>query len=322
MVEKSQRRPARRPRFSLAALLLVALGVVLLLNTTGVVRPAIWLELFRYWPVLLILLGISVVFGRRMPLVCAGVVGLILAGTISAAYVSVWEREADDLRAVSYTAPLSDTEELQLNLEFFGGAVTISADPFDSSTDPRLLTADFNLGRTRVVEERTGKLTQINLTIEGLAFGDGDGGPIGLSDSIYSLVDLFEDQSNWDITVSKDVAVSIDVKAGAADLVLDLTDLDVEWLSIGAGASDIIVWLPSNAGMTRIVIDAGAADVDLVVPQGVAARIDNDTFVTSTRIDQARFPRTDDGYQSPGYSTAKNRVRIEIDAAAADLTVS
>ena len=69
----------RRPGFSLFGLLLVAFGALLLLTVTGVAGLGVWFELARYWPVLLILIGIKLILAPRAPLVgvacgqhCAG----------------------------------------------------------------------------------------------------------------------------------------------------------------------------------------------------------------------------------------------------------
>ncbi len=53
-------------RFSgiLLPLIIVAVGVVLLLNTTGIVSWSAWSELGRLWPVAVILFGLSLVWQR------------------------------------------------------------------------------------------------------------------------------------------------------------------------------------------------------------------------------------------------------------------
>ena len=122
--------------------------------------------------------------------------------------------------------------------------------------------------------------------------------------------------------VSPNVAIELEINAGAADLDLDLQDLNVRKLTVGAGASYIRILLPIDAGQTHVVIASGATDVEIVVPQGVAATIVNEAFLSSTQIDSTRFFETDDGHQSPDYFNAENRVSIEIDAVAADITIS
>ncbi len=48
----------------LLPLIIVAAGVVLLLNTTGVLSWSAWSELGRLWPIAVILFGVSLVWQR------------------------------------------------------------------------------------------------------------------------------------------------------------------------------------------------------------------------------------------------------------------
>lgn len=48
----------------LFALIIISLGVILLLNNFGIVSPKVWDVLLRFWPVILILWGLRVIFGR------------------------------------------------------------------------------------------------------------------------------------------------------------------------------------------------------------------------------------------------------------------
>lgn len=302
--QPGMRRP-QRARFSLAALLLITAGVVLLLNTTGVVGYGIWEELAGYWPVLLILVGVAILLGRRAPLVCAAIASLALAATVAAAFVDTARRpEGHDVTS-TYWTPLDNVERLHLVLTFGGGSVELGAEPEGAAAGPGLLSATFSGGRPgEIGTTRFGPNARIELNSGGFA--------------------------DWHLGVARDIALSIEVNAGAAELDLDLSGLNVEWLSINGGASDIWVRLPSDAGDTRVEIAGGVAAVELVVPEMVSAWIDSDTVLSSSSIDESRFPRTryqgrflgdDATYRSPDYDTANNRARIEIDAAAADVTI-
>src|SRR5205807_1061054 len=59
--------PARRSSAGryVFPLLLVAVGVILLLNNLGVIPWAIWVALGQLWPIVLILLGVELLVGRR-----------------------------------------------------------------------------------------------------------------------------------------------------------------------------------------------------------------------------------------------------------------
>lgn len=65
------------------ALLLIFTGIIFLLNNTGVIPWSIWGELWRFWPVLLILGGVKLIIGRGwMADVVVGLVAAVLFATI------------------------------------------------------------------------------------------------------------------------------------------------------------------------------------------------------------------------------------------------
>ena len=54
----------RRVSGLLLPVLIVAAGVILLLNTTGVLSWSAWSELRRLWPIAVILFGLSIIWSR------------------------------------------------------------------------------------------------------------------------------------------------------------------------------------------------------------------------------------------------------------------
>ena len=297
----------RRPGFSLFGLLLVAFGALLLLTVTGVAGLGVWFELARYWPVLLILIGIKLILAPRAPLVGVVVVSIALALTIAAAWIPLSVERQDEAPRIAYSTPLENTETFELGMGFISGRVALRS---DASAD-RLFAADFNKRPAEVIHDHSGRFSKIYLSTDGFSVDysndEGDG---------YTLTGL----ADWDLMVSPEVALDLDIRAGAADLDLDLTHLNVRRVFVGAGASQIRIRLPES-GWTHVEIEAGAADIAITVPRGVAARIENDSFLNFTSIDSTRFPKLDGEHRSPDYSTAENRVDIEIGAGAASVTV-
>jgi hypothetical protein len=107
------------------------------------------------------------------------------------------------------------------------------------------------------------------------------------------------------------VDLELDLHTGASDSRLDLTRLLVSSLELKTGASSTVVYLPER-GYTRVSVDAGAASVDFRVPVDVAGRITADTGLADVDIDKNRFLPSSGGYESPDYSTAVNRVEIQV----------
>jgi hypothetical protein len=123
------------------------------------------------------------------------------------------------------------------------------------------------------------------------------------------------DSLDWDISLNREVPISLDIDSGASATVLDLSDLRVVDLDIDTGASSTEVTLPAKAGSTRVDIDTGASSVVIRVPTGVSARLRLKTGVSAVHVDTARFPQVEGGlYQSKDYDSAANRADITIDS--------
>jgi predicted membrane protein len=123
-----QRSPTPVPQrgIPLLALLLVVSGVVLLLQTMDVLTWRLWAELLRYWPVLLIVAGVSILLGRRAPFLSAAIVTIVLAATVTLAAFTVGPREQPPVTArdVNITAAFGSTQRAVTSQEFRGGDVT------------------------------------------------------------------------------------------------------------------------------------------------------------------------------------------------------
>ncbi len=126
---------------------------------------------------------------------------------------------------------------------------------------------------------------------------------------------------DWSFGLNGDIPLSLEFKTGASESRLDLSGLNVTDLRLETGASDTRLTLPAAAGQTRARIQAGAASVEVKVPDGVAAKVKVRGGLYSASVDTARFPKGGDDYQSPEYETASNRVDLEIETGAGSVKV-
>ncbi len=126
---------------------------------------------------------------------------------------------------------------------------------------------------------------------------------------------------NWDVRLNESVPLVLSVESGASSSRLDLTTLRVTDLTIKTGASSTNLVLPARAGHTLARISSGAASVEVVVPDGVAARIQGMVGVGSLDVDQRRFPRSGRVYESPDFATAENRVELQIEGGVGSVNV-
>ena len=325
-------------RALLPAILLVILGIVLLLNTTGVVGWGIWLSLFRFWPLILIAVGLNIILGRRFPVVSALLVTLILSAGIGVAYVFDRDTEPGYFVGTSkHSWALGDTETLDMEIDFGAGSLAIDSgvstgadelfvvrsSGIDAAVTPAHNSARAQNGGGYYGYSPIGTDGKVAVTLSPKGPRDlraAHGGGWDIDIDLWGLFQRLGDV-NWEVGISPDVVVGLDIEAGAADIELDLSELTLETLDMDIGAADVNVVLPAHAGHTDVSIDAGAADIDIAVPDGVAAMITTDTAVTSIDVDTARFPMNDGVYRSSDYETALNRVEINIDAGVSSVSI-
>jgi hypothetical protein len=132
----------------------------------------------------------------------------------------------------------------------------------------------------------------------------------------------FDKGFDWNVKFSKQIEYRFQFKTGAGESQFNFTDLNVKNIKLETGASSTRLSLPKNAGLTNLEIHAGAASIEIEVPEQVAARIKIQSGLSGQSIDQNRFQAMSNGlYESPGYEMSDNKVVILIDGGIASFKV-
>jgi hypothetical protein len=125
----------------------------------------------------------------------------------------------------------------------------------------------------------------------------------------------------WHFRLNRDIPLYLRVEAGASQIEMDLSDLNVPHARLAIGASTTRLTMPAR-GVSLLDVEAGAATIDIHVPEGVAARVRVKQGATSLNIDKSRFPRLDsEMYQSPNYDQSPNRVEVNVEAGLGAITI-
>jgi hypothetical protein len=295
-------------------LILIFLGCVFLLENAGYLPPNFWINLWRLWPVVLVLIGIELLLAHRVPWVA--LVGLAVVVLIAGAVAINMQMPA------TTGAALSTTQDTQLE-GATRAAVTV-----------RFGAGRFNLGP--ILQPQPDQLA--SMTYQGpkqlapqprYSVSDGVGqleyqSAARGAPGFVPFVDNRSDAAQMDLALAPNVPItSLNVQTGATDAHLDLTSLKVSALDMSVGAATAWLRFPEAAGATTAHISGGASTLTLEIPQGVAAQIELRGGLSTVNVDQSRFPQVSDNlYRSPDYDTATNKLDLSIETGVTTIQIS
>lgn len=301
-------------------LLLIALGLIFLLQNFGFISGVSWLAVASLWPLLLVLIGLDIAFARRWPIPTLAVeVGVIAAGLALVAYspnlspgIFVFG-DGGGGGETDVSVPRGDATQLTLTLNggatqsyHVAGGATALLDAHSDNADLRLRVSG-SIGRPDV------RLDQA-------------------SSSFFRPVRM----GNVQILLASDVPTSLTINVGAGEFDVDLSDVRVTDAKVNVGASSMNFVVPKPSGDVAIRMNGGASNIALVVPDGVEARIVTTGGLLSLRSDNPRLGSGlntslggDPGgcvacgssIETRGYGAAHDRVTLTISAGASSIVV-
>jgi hypothetical protein len=296
-------------------LILIFLGGVFLLQNTGYLPPNFWLNLWRLWPVILVLVGIELLLANRIPWIAlAGLAAVVLV--LGAVVINSGAATTPTASSVTRTdrKDLASARQAAVTVRFDAGQLTIG--PLEQATPEQLAMMTYD-GPANLAPQVNYSVTGALGRLEYLSNDHGGPGfvPFGSGRSSAPRMDL---NLNTNVPIT-----SLSLKSGATDARLDLSALRVSDLDMSVGAASTWIRLPQAAGTTTARIAGGASTITLEVPQGVAAQIRHRGGLSTVSVDQSRFPSMGDGlYRSPDYDTAQNKVDISLDTGVTTIQVS
>lgn len=263
--------------------ILIGIGVVVLLMNANVIEPANLWGLLQLWPVLLILAGLDILFGRRLPVVGA-LMGLAVIAAVVVALVNgpawglprgfspttflglpgIHTRSAVVMEA-QRSEPIGDAKSGRVKLGLYHGENTVSALPQSSDL---LIDADVHyVGEVKWQASGDGtKHVELGIT-------PGLGGNI--SGNLGRLP--------WDIRLTRRLPLELELRGGLGPVEADLSDLQLKALDVRVSAGSMKVTLPDREDSYRVLANGGLGSLKLQVPSN--ADIDLDMSVGAGSLD-------------------------------------
>ena len=298
----------------------ITAGAVALAIQAGAITGEAARDLWRFWPVALIVIGLSVIAARTPLAMAATVVAGLVVGGLGGTLVSGFPEgmnlgcDGEPEETLTQEGSFDDSADVFLNLDCGSLDVTTAAGS-DWSLNARHASdaapdVEADDGSLRVESEG------------GAAFG------------------FTEARQAWDVVLPTDPTLDLEVDANAATSTLALDDGTFTSLTVDANAGEVTMRLPgatvanlsidANAGSVSIEVDdathltgevsMNAGSLDLCVPDGVGLEIVlEDTNVTfSHNLDEAGLTERGDTWSTGGAAT----ITLQVSGNAASLTLN
>jgi hypothetical protein len=316
-------------------ILLIGVGVTWLLVNLGVISGVDWRILWRFWPLILIAIGLDIIFARRTPILGAilglGTIALVIL--ILALAPSLGLIPSTEIYTDRFTEPVGNVTSAEVEIELSVGPITIDA--YSDST--QLLDAEIKHIGEVFFESRGEEKKTIRLEQE--------------EGSDFSMLGSLEEELEWDIGLSPDVPLFLQLHGGVGKAQLDLSDLQLTGVDLELDVGDMEVILPETGEVYTVKVKGGVGEVHITIPEGVNVRVDLDGDVgdfiievpedaavrldAETDVGDIRVPSSmrkvsgeeDDFigesgvWETTGYSSADRRITIEFKGGVGRLTI-
>jgi len=291
--------------FKVTPIILITLGVIFLLNNFGLLPWDIWNNLWKFWPVILILIGIEVLIGYSISIRTLFILVILIFLIPLFIAVNPFTKNplaTDDLTLAESSGNLTrakiiiDLPATNINLKaqentsfnIFEGKISYS-----KAAEKPKITKEENFNRAIFTINQNTQKTALPF--------------------ISSL------KNNVDIKLTKQIPLEIIFKTGASQGTIDLNNLRVDYLEIDSKASSLKL-IFGNQYSCRAVLKTGASSIEVVVPKEIAAKIKVDSKIKNLSID-SRFKKEGSEYKTTDFDKAFTKLEIEISALAGTITI-
>jgi hypothetical protein len=286
---------------------LVLLGNLTTLNFT-------WHSAWKFWPMVLVLIGVSILvknkFGKG---IVAGLAALVLALTLYASVSATTNLFHNNINFVfddDYNSVYDTTNYIE---DFSDSIKTATINFKGGAGEFKLITPTDKLAKFHaegyeenyiVNRNDNGAHSEIDFNMKNTK--------IRLGKNNY--------RNNVEISLNSKPEWELNFDVGAASLDLDLTPYKVSKVDVDMGAAALKIKFGDLTDLTRFKLNAGASDIDILIPDSTGCEINSDVALSSKNYEG--FKKVSKHYyRTENFDTSKKRIYLEIDGGVSSIDV-
>ena len=303
-----------KPKHVFGGLLLVTLGTLILISNFALINLDLS-HLWKLWPLVLILWGISFIINKDfIKILFAGVTAIILALSIYGAgqsFLNICDKDIDFVFADGENYQYADT--------------TKYVESFEKNIKNANLTIDAGAGSFNIIEPTSDLISVIALGLKDNYIFTRNDSENGTSIEVKmkkTKVRLHKGsfKNKIEMSLNPEPIWNMNFDIGAAAIDFDLSPYKISTMKLDMGAASLELKLGDKIPQTMVDIDAGASSIEILVPDSSGCEIKADVSVSSK--DFRGFKKISSGlYRTENFETAKNKIYIRLDAGVSSIEV-
>jgi hypothetical protein len=257
----------RKNRSLFWPVVLIGVGIVWLLYNLNLISGVNISAAIQLWPLLLIGLGLDVLLGRRFPIISA-LIGLLVVGAMLVMVMAgptMGLVQSPEMKTETFVAPAGLARRAALDVQFSIGDNQIR--PLSGTQDLVVATAI----HSGVVEFSDSGTTTRNIKLSGPRPESG----------IFLWPNFLGEQS-WDVAISPDVPVDLNLSVSSGNTDVQLGGMKIESASIKVTSGDTTVALPATSKSYPCELELTSGSLTISLPPEAMTVIESS--VTSGRL--------------------------------------
>lgn len=315
------------------AIFLVSIGVLFLLNTTNIVPWGIWLQIFRFWPIILVLLGIKIILRESKvgQIVYPIVYTLFIIFIGATSYFFTKNQNVPFLPENVTNCIFNKCEnvdnsslmesESYINLADYSGITsrTLNINIAASTLNLNDENADYYLHSqakdytesNKPILETAAKENVLTTTFDNTRMH-------------YSLWWNFK-SPEYTLTLGQNtIPTSVSIDLGAGEGIVNLDSTAIKTLNARVGAGSLNMTLGEQSIPETMNLNIGAGEIVLTLPENVGILVSYDLGVGSIQLEETSIEGVgkETNYRSSNYGNATKKITITASVGVGQLTIA
>jgi hypothetical protein len=286
--------------------ILILLGLSFLVSNLGIWQFNVWEMMWRLWPVWLIAAGLDLMIGRRTAWgswVVLGLVVTVIGGAVWW-FGSGFGYQGGTLTSTTISESVHDATSAEVQIKPGVAELRISA---GAAADKLVEGTVYKLPGESIDSNGNGSNGRVSYSLKSRGI------------NVFPGVNVHTNGGTWNLQLNPNVPMDLQVSTGVGKATIDLSQLNLTDLEVNSGVGEMTVTLPAK-GRLNASIKSGIGKTTVEVPRGMAVRIRATNGIGSVSV-SGDFQHDGRDYVSPNFSSAENRMEIEVNGGIGEVQI-